>query len=162
MRYSDQLGMTFGFSDRLRIDILTEVAPEMFADYHLLITFLDSTATSGLAKWKDRLVEWRVRFSSMRSGFLIYPDSVETLLSFHNTFFGFDEVFLLRGVPKEDFVLLEHFTTERSMFNEDLPTVFVDYFNRLAAEGFLSDGCGLNFVFRNAMEAERVSRLADD
>ncbi len=151
--------MTFGFSDCLRIGLLAEIAPEVFADYHLLITFLDSAVPSGLMKWRERLAGWRVRFSVIRSGFLIYPDSVTTLLSARGTFFGFDEVFLLRGAPKEDFVLLEHFTSERSAFTADLPPVFIDCWNRLAPEGFLSDGCGLNFVFRNAAEAERIAKL---
>lgn len=140
---------------------MADIAPDVFADYHLLITFLDSSLPCELVKWKERLAGWRVRFSAMRSGFLIYPDSVETLLSARGTFFGFDEVFLLRSAPREDFVLLEHFTSERSGFTADLPAVFVDFWNRLAAEGFLSDGCGLNFVFRNAAEAERIARLGE-
>ncbi len=138
---------------------MADIAPDVFADYHLLITFLDSSVPCELVKWKERLAGWRVKFSAMRCGYLIYPDSVETILSAHGTFFGFDEVFLLRGAPKDDFMLLEHFTSERSRFTADLPNVFVDYSNRLAADGFLSDGCGLNFVFRNAAEAERVARL---
>ena len=139
-------GIYYGFVD----SSITEVYrcfSQFLQSRDILITCLDSTPqVAKLEKWRAHLIHAQINHQVIGDAVYISSQHVEALFKLGKTFYGFDELYLLRQRPALKDLPGRRYTSDGFNFSEQLPPDFVAAFIRLRAEGYLSDGCGLNFA----------------
>jgi len=161
MKYRQTRGYFAGFVD-LRIADIAEPCPEFFEGFALLITCLDSSPdVVTLSRWVTYLKSKEWRPLPIGRAVFIPAENTGGLLEDRQTFFGFDEVYLLKEeLPRE----LPHptdraYTTDGFDFGESVPDAFWRYFANVGAVRYVSDGVGLNFACESRGCVQRLERL---
>jgi len=142
------------------ISSVAEYCPEFFDGLSILITGLDSSnAPALLTKWKNYIFSrgWE-GVQLINEKYVYIPEQfVRLLFEERKTFFNFDEIFLL-DIPPERCDKEKLYTSERYNFSKELPDAFLEFFRRIKARRFLSDGIGLNYA---CLSGEEESMLLD-
>jgi hypothetical protein len=128
------------------ISSLAEKVPEFFSNFSILITCLDSTLDiQTLTKWIDYVKKKECNFEMIGRSMWVPPSFVPEIFQDNRTFFGFDELYLLKHFPKKEIIIENTFTTDGYDFSSTIPSDFFHYFQDLEAVRYLSDGLGINF-----------------
>jgi len=144
------------------ISSVADCCPEFFQGLSMLITVLDSSYEPALLpKWIAYILSREWDGVQIVDGRYVYvPEQYISLLFKEElTFFHFDEVFLLNkpleGCGKDDY-----YTPERYDFSLGVPDSFVDYFTRINARRYLSDGTGFGLNYA-CLSKEEETMLID-
>jgi hypothetical protein len=113
----------------------------------MLVTCIDSSPRPArLDKWLEILIESGVRHEVLCDFVWIPGSDVARVLSSKNIFFGFDEIYFLKGSPSGIPVLIVRFTSDGASFADGLPDSLASNMTDFGADRYLADGCGLNFA----------------
>lgn len=142
-------GKYCGFKELLISDLWKHL-PTFFTEFNLLITCLDSTRNlRTLTRWLARLEESSISPYFVGDAVAIRAKDVGTIFEAGTTFYGSDEIYLVREIPSQLPERLRSFTTDSVRFTTSLPVEFVKTFRSINASRYVSDGAGglgLNYV----------------
>ncbi len=125
---------------------------EFFENMFLLATCLDSSPDAKKwTGWLDYLGDNGLGFKPLEGGVLLMPASLRRVIQDRNTFFGFDEVYLLQSEPDEWPRMSECYTSDNVSFAEEIPAGLREVFRRADLAAFFADGCGLNVATRSSL-----------
>ena len=159
MKYRKIGGAYFGFID-ISISRFAEHFQEYFGSFSMLITCIDSTPqVSSLKKWMNYIKSKKWDFKVIGNSIWIPSRYVLEVLSEGQTFYGFDELFLLKRLPTEGIDDERVYTTDSYNFGRHVPNEFVKKFNRLGATRYLADGCGMNFACESIEIVKRIRKI---
>ncbi len=124
----EQDGYLFGFVD-LTINEVFKYYPDFFRSLDLLITCLDSSPKlPELTKWMEYLrgTGWQHEII----GDKVWIPSVHLVEVFGQgkTFYHFDELYLLKGIPLREVLPKKHYTTDGRDFSEKVQSEFIEIF----------------------------------
>jgi len=144
------------------ITSVKEYCPDFFQGLSMLITVLDSSPEPALLpKWIVYILSREWDGVQIVDGKYVYvPEQYVSLLFEEElTFFNFDEVFLLDELP-EGCSKEKYYTPERYDFSMGVPDSFVEYFTRINARRYLSDGSGFGLNYA-CLSKEEEAVLVD-
>lgn len=151
----------FGFVN-LSISTITKYYLHFFERLSILITCIDSNPkVNTLSKWIRYLDIKGFSYKIIGSSIWVPSQYVSELLTDSKTFYGFDELYLLKDIPNINFLDENVYTTDAYNFSNYIPDNFLNKFNKIGAIRYLSDGLGLNFgcesidVVENLMDIEK-------
>lgn len=134
--------------------------PGFFHSFDLLVTRLDSSVSlKDIRKWVEYIAHSGWQYQILGDAVWISSNYVDRVFHEQKTFFGFDEVYLLRGVPKNT-PPGEHFTSDGYDFSKEVPARFIECMTHVGAVRYLSDGCGLNFACESQELADKLASLS--
>ncbi len=158
MSFHKRNGLYCGFIDS-NITESYETYPDFFDSYSLLITCLDSAfGPAELPKWMRYLKQTGWDYSVIGKFVWIPSRHVKELFDHGKTFYGFDEIYLLKHYPVGTHLPANRYTTDGYNFAEKTPAAFLKSLRQLGAPRYLSDGCGLNFVCKSRALASRICK----
>ena len=153
-------GYLFGFVD-LTINEVFKYYPSFFQPFNILITCLDSSPRlPDLTKWMQYLKRTGWRYQIIGDKVWIHSANLFDIFEQGKTFYHFDEVYLVQGIPQIDAMPYRHYTTDGRDFSENVPQEFIEMFLKLGATRYLSDGCGLNFVCESLEITKKLEEIA--
>jgi hypothetical protein len=122
--------------------------PSIFEDTGILVTCLDSVVDlSRAVGWFAYLEKCNLHFVRSAVGVYLPDHSATAVIRDGRTFFGFDEIFLVREVPSSDLSPWpEHWTSDRADLSTGVPSSLWDAYSRIGAQAFFADGSGLNYL----------------
>ena len=161
VQYCFSSGYYFGHIEG-SISSLVEKVPDLYANFSMLITCLDSTSDlPTLNKWIEYIKKKNCNFEIVGKSIWIPPFIVPEIFEDNRTFFGFDEFYLLNHSPKKEIIIDNVFTTDSYDFNSTIPDQFLKYFQELGAVRYLSDGIGINFGCESIELFHRLLSLSE-
>ncbi len=141
-----------GFDGNLTIMEFYKNNSEFFKDYSVLITCLDSSRDlKKLTKWVKYLEDFGIKFEVIGKAFFFNDIFSQKLFILEKTFYHFDEIYFFKN-KRPTFSPDEQFTSEIIEFNGSVPNKFFEIMNKIGAERFLSDGCGLNMASKTPLK----------
>lgn len=125
----------------------------MIAFRSMLVTCIDSSPQPArLGKWVQILEQAGVRYEKLRDFVWIHESDASRAFDCKGAFVGFDEVYLLKKKLPDVPVLTSRFTSDGTNFEDGLPDALVSSLTALGADGYLADGCGVNFAIDDGAE----------
>ena len=150
----------FGFVDLTITEVHADY-PRFFEGFDMLITCLDSSPQIiELTKWMDYLQRTRWNYRVIGRAVWIDSANVAAVFKQSKTFYGFDEIFLMRGVPRAASLPRYHYTPGGQTFAKRIPSSLTRAIASLKAHRYLADGCGLNYVCESQGVARELEIVA--
>jgi hypothetical protein len=164
MKYHKIGEVYFGFIN-LSISTIIKYYINFFDGLSMLITCIDSNPkVINLSKWMKYLDIRKFNYKIIGNSVWIPQKYISELLIGSKTFYGFDEVYLLKNIPKIGLIDDNVYTTDGYDFSKCVPDNFLNKFNNIGAIRYLSDGLGLNFgcesieIVENLKDIEKLFR----
>lgn len=146
MNESSRWNLRFGFLDET-VRSFAAKHRELFRVRSALITCVDSCPAPGRSDaWIKLLAENAVKFELLADCVWIPPSHLLGVIDARGILAGFDEMYLIAGKPESAMGIAKRFTSDWANFSKELPDEVVQQMQRVGADGYFSDGCGLNFV----------------
>lgn len=173
MKYQIIDGVYYGYAALSIFDIQTLLSDAADSENGLLITILDSAPNGdGLWKWRAYLTSRGIPNAESPGPVWIPPHHMKALFEDDKTFFGFDEVYVMKSRPVALPDSLHYFEQTTHDFANECPQTFIDQFKVLNATLYFSDGDAnpsnrmeMNFAvpslaaLRSIEEAERAKQV---
>jgi len=96
--------------------------------------------------WLKLLVENGLEFEPAADFVWIPSLHLARAIDLRGAFPGFDEMYLLQMKPNSVAGIAKRFTSDGPIFSQVLPDDVATQMRSVGADGYFSDGCGLNFA----------------
>lgn len=142
-----------------------ERMPDFFSGHGMLITCLDSNPCPvELGGWQKNLAASGIKHAPIGKSVWIASEDVRAVFRQGKTFFGFDEIYLMRSLPENSLPKLPGriFTPDGVQFANSVPKQLVETMLALSSDRYLSDGTGIGLNFVCESSQTRDAALAID
>lgn len=146
MNESARWNLRFGFLDET-IRSFAARNQSLFRSRSALVTCVDSCPTPGRSNgWLKLLRTDGIVFDPLADFVWIPSLHLAKAMDLRGGFPGFSEIYLVQEKPASAAGIAKRFTSDGVIFSEALPDEVAIQMRSVGADGYFSDGCGLNFV----------------
>jgi len=144
------------FAEELGITQFLSYYPEFYKGYSALITCIDSNRNVMFSE--ESFKRDKVRYEVIGQALLVQESSLANMVKRGTYFPFFSEIYFFKGkVPL--FRPENRFTSDGLYFDEDVPDLFFETMDKVQADRYLSDGCGLNIASRTPLDVKKIEEI---
>lgn len=130
--------------------------PDFYRGYSTLITCIDSNRDVMFSE--ESFKRDNVQYQVIGQALLIQEPSLANMVKKGTYFPLFSEIYFFKDkVPL--FRPEDRFTSDGVYFDRDIPNLFFETMDKIQADRYLSDGCGLNIASRTPIDVKKIEDI---